>query len=119
MTMHLPPGKSTAALTRAASCKTHLGAGLLQSVLLYLSSILPHTSCCRIDLACNSVQIPYVMCNLKVLSLALHKSGFAISCRWPYFAQWGAPTFSWGSTFAMLAGAISAMVESVSCPASS
>ncbi|CAK0786722.1 hypothetical protein CVIRNUC_009936 [Coccomyxa viridis] len=33
--------------------------------------------------------------------------------RWPYFAQWGAPTFSWGSTFAMLAGAISAMVESL------
>ena len=40
-------------------------------------------------------------------------------CRWPYFAQWGAPTFSWSSTFAMLAGAISAMVESVSPPLSS
>ena len=33
--------------------------------------------------------------------------------RWPYFAQWGAPTFSWSSTLTMLAGAISAMVESV------
>ena len=37
-------------------------------------------------------------------------------CRWPYFCQWGVPTFSWSSTLTMLAGAISAMVESVSVP---
>ncbi|CAL8465374.1 g4910 [Coccomyxa elongata] len=33
--------------------------------------------------------------------------------RWPYFCQWGVPTFSWSSTLTMLAGAISAMVESL------
>ncbi|CAL5222118.1 g4434 [Coccomyxa viridis] len=43
-------------------------------------------------------------------SSVLHNSPWG---RWPYFAQWGAPTFSWSSTFAMLAGAISAMVESI------
>jgi xanthine/uracil permease len=33
--------------------------------------------------------------------------------RFPYPGQWGAPTFSVSSTFVMLAGALSAMVESV------
>ena len=42
---------------------------------------------------------------IKMLAVALR--------RWPYFGQWGAPTFSWSSTLTMLAGAISAMVESV------
>ena len=32
--------------------------------------------------------------------------------RVPYPGQWGSPTFSWGSSLIMLAGALSAMVES-------
>ena len=38
--------------------------------------------------------------------------------RFPYPLQWGAPTFTWSSTLTMLAGAVSALVESVSPPAS-
>lgn len=33
--------------------------------------------------------------------------------RFPYPGQWGAPTFSWPSVLTMLAGALSAMVESL------
>jgi len=59
-------------------------------------------------------------CRLRLASELFHVSSFLVDltrsgmlCRWPYFAQWGAPTFSWSSTLTMLAGAISAMVESV------
>lgn len=48
-----------------------------------------------------------------VSSFLVVLTSFGLICRWPYFAQWGAPTFSWSSTLTMLAGAISAMVESV------
>lgn len=115
MTMHRQPGKSTAALIRAASCRTHPGAGL-HSMPQRLSGILSCRSD-RISLQTCATPVSDVQPGLQ--SLVSKKFGWAISCRWPYFAQWGAPTFSWGSTFAMLAGAISAMVESVSCPASS
>ncbi len=33
--------------------------------------------------------------------------------RVPYPLQWGVPTFTWSSTLTMLAGAVSALVESV------
>ena len=36
--------------------------------------------------------------------------------RFPYPLQWGAPTFTWSSTLTMLAGAVSALVESVLLP---
>ena len=36
--------------------------------------------------------------------------------RFPYPLQWGAPTFTWSSTLTMLAGAVSALVESVRRP---
>ena len=39
--------------------------------------------------------------------------------RFPYPLQWGVPTFNWSSTLTMLAGAVSALVESVRRPASS
>ena len=33
--------------------------------------------------------------------------------RWPYPGQWGGPIFTWSAVLTMLAGALSAMVESV------
>ena len=52
----------------------------------------------------------YQYCRTDQSSVLRDSSWF----RWPYPGQWGGPIFTWSAVLTMLAGALSAMVESVS-----